>query len=226
MRYALAVTLILTTVAISCAESSPTATLVPTPASTQTATPRPTPVPTLTPSPVPTPTATPTRTPTSIPTATVTPIPQSFKVEEGTIRAYARDLDIDWGTISAFWIQSATYGSAWDDTAYKEVISQQFNLLVTNNTNMVNIAPSEGRREFSYADKVVEFAESNDMKIRFHPLIMAADSREGKTIGEDWDATPAWIHNGNFNREQMINIMYDYFEAVIDRYSDRVDEWV
>jgi len=147
-------------------------------------------------------------------------------VEEGTIRAYARDLDIDWGTISEFWIQSATYGSAWLDAEYREVISQQFNLLVTNNTNMVNIAPSEGRRGFSYADRVVEFAESNDMKIRFHPLIMAADSREGKTFGEDWDATPAWIHNGDFNREEMINIMYDYFEAVINRYSDRVDEWV
>ena len=158
--------------------------------------------------------------------STTTESPPSFKVEEGTLRAYASDLDIHWGTVAEFWIESAKYGSAWRDTVYKEVISQQFNLLVTNNTNMVNIAPSDGWRDFSYADKIVDFAESKDMTIRFHPLIMAAGSREGKTIGEDWDATPAWVHNGDFNREEMIDVLYDYFEAVINRYSDRIDEWV
>ena len=209
----------------ACTQSQPTptptttSTLTRTPSPTAMATPTPTfvplaPTPTPSPAPTPAPAPTPTLTPPPIPTPT--PTPPSFKVEEGTIRAYARDLDIDWGTVAEFWIESARYGSAWLDTDYKEVISQQFNLLITNNTNMVNIAPSDGRLDFSYADKVVAFAESMDMRIRFHPLIMSADSREGKTIGEDWDATPAWIHNGDFNREEMINVLYDYFEAVMN----------
>ncbi|PKB81390.1 MAG: hypothetical protein BZY88_06820 [SAR202 cluster bacterium Io17-Chloro-G9] len=71
-----------------------------------------------------------------------------------------------------------------------------------------------------------QFAEANDMKIRFHPLVMGTDYREGKTIGEDWHPTPVWIHNGDFNREEMINILYDYVETVMNRYSDRIDEWV
>jgi endo-1,4-beta-xylanase len=91
---------------------------------------------------------------------------------------------------------------------------------------MVNIAPSDGGWEFSYADRVVEFAESNDMKIRFHPLIMGTGPREGKTIGEDWHPTPDWILNGDFNRQEMIDILYDYFETVMSRYGDRIGEWV
>ncbi len=91
---------------------------------------------------------------------------------------------------------------------------------------MVNIVPSEGQLEFSYADKVVAFAESNDMKIRFHPLIMGADLTRGITIGEDWHPTSPWIHNGDFNREEMIAILYDYFEAVMNRYGNRIHEWV
>ena len=91
---------------------------------------------------------------------------------------------------------------------------------------MVNIEPSEGGRKFSYADKVVEFAESKDMKLRFHALLWGKDSREGITIGEDWHPTPVWIHNGDFNREEMIKILYDYFESVMNRYRDRIDEWI
>ena len=91
---------------------------------------------------------------------------------------------------------------------------------------MANIRPTEGGWDFSYADDVVAYAEANEMKIRFHPLLMAADSREGQAFGEDWDATPVWIHNGDFNREEMIKILDDYIDTVMSRYSDRIDEWV
>ena len=108
-----------------------------------------------------------------------------FKVEEGTIRAYARDLNLDWGTVIR------TYGPARNDDLHENSIGNNFNVLIPENGMfMVDIQPTRGVWKLRKMDKVVELAEANDMKIRGHPLVWGYDYREGINIGEDW--TPFW----------------------------------
>ena len=143
--------------------------------------------------------------------------PPSFKVEEGTIRAYARDLDIDWGTVIR------TYGPALNDDLYENSMGKQFNVLVPENgMYMVDMQRIRGVWNFARMDRVVELAEANDMKVRGHTLIWG--DNPGNT--GDWHPTPDWFRSATLTREEAIDVMDEHISAVISRYGSRVDEWV
>jgi len=141
------------------------------------------------------------------------------EVEEGTIRALADKLGIDFGTRRRNW------SSAMHDTGNLELIAQQFNLL-RSGMHMASIQKTKGTWDFSTADLVVEFGESKKMKIRGQPLVWGQYYREGRTIGEDWTPTPTWVHTGKFTREDMIDILNEHIEKVVTNYRDRVGEWI
>jgi len=146
-------------------------------------------------------------------------------VERTTLRGLADDLNIYWGT--SIWLYGMKDGLGMSDAVYVKTISQEFNLAVPDyGMYMSDIQPLQGMWDFSGADRIVDYAETHDMRIRGHALVWGRRYSTIGTVGGDWTATPAWVHNGDFSRAEMIEIMNEYIETVVRHYGDRVDEWV
>ena len=95
-------------------------------------------------------------------------------------------------------------------------------LIPENGMYMVDIQSTRGVWNFHRMDKVVELAETNDMKVRGHTLIWGDSLR---SIG-DWHPTPDWFRSATLTREEAIDIMNEHITGVINQYGSRVAEWV
>ena len=150
-------------------------------------------------------------------TSTVLP----FQVKEGTLRAYGRDLNLDWGTNL-----SGNKGEMYD-ADYMKLVAQQLNLVKHGGPSiaMKNTQPTRGLWDFSDADYLVEFAETNEMKIRSFLIYGYPYSTIEKKGWKKWHPTPNWVHTGNFTREDMLDILNEHITEVVNHFGDRVDEW-
>jgi len=74
------------------------------------------------------------------------------------------------------------------------------------------IHPERNRYNFSPVDEIVNFAETNDMAVHGHTLC--------------WhNQNPSWLTNGNFARDEMIDILRDHIHTVAGRYAGRIAVW-
>lgn len=113
----------------------------------------------------------------------------------------------------------------YNDTAYFQTLCQNFNLhIVQYGAFMSHMQPNQGSWDYSNAAEEVAFAEANNLQTRFHPLVWGTNLNWDDPV-KDWTPTPLWVHQGDFSREEMIEIMYDRIETVMN-YFDRIDEWV
>lgn len=87
----------------------------------------------------------------------------------------------------------------------------QFNSITPSFQLKANeIAPTEGVFNFEEADRIVDWAVSNDMDIRGHALV--------------WhETTPAYFYEGT--RNQIRTRLETYIQTVVERYSDRISVW-
>jgi endo-1,4-beta-xylanase len=60
---------------------------------------------------------------------------------------------------------------AMSDQKYLDILSQEFNAITCGNMMWGAVEPSKGQFNWTNADKVVEFAQKNGMKIRGHNFI-------------------------------------------------------
>ena len=137
--------------------------------------------------------------------------------QRSTLRTLGGDLNIVWGT--------SLRSDGMSDSLYKEVMAQQFNLVVADySMYMVNLQYEQGEWDFSCMDEIVEYGQTHSMRIRGHTLVWGFDLDRYKQ--GDWFPTPEWVHNSDFSREEMIRIMYEHIEKVMNRYGKRINEWV
>src|SRR5690606_5078017 len=74
------------------------------------------------------------------------------------------------------------------------------------------LRPSRNTFNFNAADALIDFAEANDMQVRGHTLL--------------WhNQNPDWLNNGNFSRDEMIEIMREHITTVVGRYRGRIVAW-
>ena len=101
-------------------------------------------------------------------------------------------------------------------------------MIVAENTMKPEpITPSEGIYNWSNADALFDYAEANDMKMRYHTLVWHSQ-------------TPNWLfldENGNemvdetnpekriANKELLLQRMRTYITEIVNRYKGRVDSW-
>ncbi|TYQ16846.1 UNVERIFIED_CONTAM: GH35 family endo-1,4-beta-xylanase [Acetivibrio alkalicellulosi] len=99
------------------------------------------------------------------------------------------------------------------DLMYNEVLQREFNMVVAEN-EMKFDAIQHARGEFNFrgADRLVEYAEANNMKVRGHALVWHSQ-------------TPGWLENGNWTRDELLEIMRDHIFTVMERYKGRILEW-
>ncbi|HAJ98713.1 MAG TPA: 1,4-beta-xylanase [Bacteroidales bacterium] len=104
-----------------------------------------------------------------------------------------------------------------DNPTSVALIRRHFNAIVAENAMKWDaLQPSEGNFRWTNADRIVNFAEANNMRVRGHTLI--------------WhNQTPAWVfQQGNgqpVSREVLLQRLRNHVTAVVSRYRGRVYAW-
>jgi endo-1,4-beta-xylanase len=99
------------------------------------------------------------------------------------------------------------------DYIYGKTLAREFGRVTPENAmKFENVHPERDRYDFSDADFVVRFAENRSMKVRGHTLV--------------WHKQlPAWLEEGTWTREELIDILRDHITTVVGRYRGRVPVW-
>ena len=102
-----------------------------------------------------------------------------------------------------------------NDPVYAEALATQFNA-VTPELALIfkNVHPARDTYDFSYADLVINFAEANGLEVHGHSLVW-------QTIM----TLPGWLINGNWTRDELIEILEDHIKTIVRRYKGRVESW-
>ncbi|WP_082684235.1 endo-1,4-beta-xylanase [Lentibacillus amyloliquefaciens] len=109
-----------------------------------------------------------------------------------------------------------------------EILKRHYNSIVAENVmKPINIQPEEGEFNFEEADKIVRFAEENDMDLRFHTLIWHSQvpdwfflDEEGNEMIDETDPTKRAE-----NKELLLDRLETHIKTIVKRYSDEVDAW-
>jgi endo-1,4-beta-xylanase len=153
-----------------------------------------------------TPTTTLTQTPTvtskATPTAALTQTPTSTL----SLRHFAQVRGIQIGAAVAA-------EPLRDEALYAETLAREFNMLTPENVMKFGpLRPSRDRYDFDKADAIVDFAEAHAMQVRGHVLV--------------WhQQLPSWLTEGNWARDELIEILHEHIATVVGRYRGRIMAW-
>lgn len=94
----------------------------------------------------------------------------------------------------------------------KKLLKKHFNSLTAENSmKFESIQPEEGLFDFSEGDRIVRFAEENDMAVRGHTLV--------------WhNQTPDWVFEGA-TKDVLLSRMKTHIETVFEHYGNRILTW-
>lgn len=102
---------------------------------------------------------------------------------------------------------------------YADILTTQFDFVLADNTpnwyfTDGGLRPSRTSYNFENMDKVMLFAEQNDMPVQAHHYVWGE---------EKW--LPDWLKNGGFSKQELMDIMQDHITTVGQRYQGRIAEW-
>jgi endo-1,4-beta-xylanase len=112
-----------------------------------------------------------------------------------------------------FYIGAAVAMPFLDDKVYQATLKNQFNICVAENAfKMESLRPSRDRFDFSTADKLAEFAQTNHLRLRGHTLI--------------WHSrNPWWLTQRQWTREEGLRIMEEHITTVMRHFQGKVYAW-
>ena len=101
----------------------------------------------------------------------------------------------------------------FNDSTYSDTIAEEFNILTPENMLKFSfVQPEQGVYDFTYPDAIVDFAEANNMEVRGHCLV--------------WhNQLPTWLTEGDWTRDELLYILYDYITTVVKHYKGRIQYW-
>ncbi|MBI3913006.1 MAG: endo-1,4-beta-xylanase [Chloroflexi bacterium] len=96
---------------------------------------------------------------------------------------------------------------------YAQTLAREFSALTAeNHFKFGPLRPTQTTFKFDEADYLVEFAQSNGMRIRGHTLV--------------WhNSLPDWLTKGNFSRDALSKILNEHIATVAGRYRGRIYAW-
>lgn len=105
------------------------------------------------------------------------------------------------------------------DPTYRAILTSQYNLAVIDNTpnwyfTDGGLRPTATTFNFATMDKVVNFADDNDMDIQAHHLLWG-----------DPKWLPEWLEEGSFTPDQLMQLIHLHIATVVGRYRGRIQEW-
>jgi endo-1,4-beta-xylanase len=113
-----------------------------------------------------------------------------------------------------FFIGAATDpGFLENDSAASQLLAREFNMLVPEVAMKWEIIhPEPERYDFSHGDALVTFARQHGMSVRGHVLV--------------WDLQmPAWVTNGQFTRQEWMQILCTHIKSVVSHYRGQIYAW-
>lgn len=112
-----------------------------------------------------------------------------------------------------FHIGAAVYTYHLSTEGHGDTLAREFNMLTPENeAKTCELQPQQGTFNFTRLDRLVKFAEDNDMTIRGHTLM--------------WhQCVPTWLENGPFTREEAIEALRYHIMTVVGRYKGRIAAW-
>jgi endo-1,4-beta-xylanase len=110
-------------------------------------------------------------------------------------------------------IGAAVYTYHLNDERHATILASEFNVLTPEQeAKPCEVQRVRDRFDFGRADRLVDFAEEHDMRVRGHTLI--------------WHAcTPTWVTNGTFSREEAIDLLRHHIVTVMGHYEGRIRVW-
>lgn len=99
------------------------------------------------------------------------------------------------------------------DPTYAEALRYEFNLVTTENALKFGpVHPEPDRYDWRDADDIIDLAEAQGMRVRGHTLV--------------WHhQLPRWIEEGEWTRQELIDVLHEHIVTVVGRYKGRIYAW-
>ncbi len=112
-----------------------------------------------------------------------------------------------------FHFGAAASPTHFGDPKYVETLKTEFNMLTPENeAKFCSIQPAQGQFDFRSFDRLMDFAQANQMVVRGHNLV--------------WhQCVPSWLAKGEFSRDEAIKLLRDHIYTVVGRYKGRIPMW-
>jgi endo-1,4-beta-xylanase len=139
----------------------------------------------------------------------------SFSASQLYTRVSAKPMTLRQVATSKHFLFGAA-GSIWKftpDGSYQNTLAAQFNMTTPENElKWFATEPEPGDFHFYWGDKIVAFAQQNNMRIHGHTLVW-------------FDSLPDWVTNGTFTRDELIAVLKRHIETIMLHYKGKIQEW-
>jgi endo-1,4-beta-xylanase len=110
-------------------------------------------------------------------------------------------------------IGAAVDPSHFGEAAYADTLAREFSQVEPENAMKFGpIHPGVNTYNFTQPDQIMQFAQDHHMAVRGHTLV--------------WhNQNPPWLTDGNFNSDQLAQILHDHITTVVGRYAGRIYAW-
>lgn len=103
--------------------------------------------------------------------------------------------------------------------AYTDILTSQFDFALADNTpnwyfTDGGLRPSATTYNWEHMDEVMKFAEDNGMAVESHHYLWGE---------QKW--LPDWLKEGNYSKDELMNLMREHIMTVGGRYSGRIKQW-
>ena len=98
---------------------------------------------------------------------------------------------------------------------YETFFLDEFQLMVPgNNFKLRHIQPEQGSYTFDVTDIILDYAEQHDLTVHGHTLVWGNPK-----------SLPAWLKEGTWSREALIDVLVDHVSTVVTHNRGRVAAW-
>lgn len=94
------------------------------------------------------------------------------------------------------------------------IINREFNYLIVAQFAWEDVQPKMGVFDFRMTDLMIDFAEAHDMKVQCADLIPPSPGQ-----------LPEWLLQGDFSREELIEILREHITTLVKDYRGRCHVW-
>ena len=137
------------------------------------------------------------------------PGPDPLHAQDTETEPSLRDLAAQNG----IYVGAAAWTTHLRDPLHREIMAREFSMFTPEHeAKFCMISRARGEYDFRKVDELVAFAEENDMVIHGHTLIWHSCS-------------PDWVENGDFSRDEAIEILREHITTVVGRYKGRIQYW-
>ena len=96
---------------------------------------------------------------------------------------------------------------------FEQIHKTQFNTVVAENEMKFDATePSEGQFNYTYGDKMVQYAKENGMRVRGHALAWHSQ-------------VPNWVNNYKGQKEKLLQVLKTHIDSVVGHWKGDVAEW-